>query len=249
MRLLVSLCFCLVSVVFAGQSQSAAGARGQAGQADINGFKIGDTVTIDTALGWMDAQIVSAAGDNYRVRTATGVVVAKTYPAELHRKGPFTARDHAVGLYDLKDRVQVNVQGQGWVEGVVITRRGLEYEVQLPGNRSAWASGPNIRYAGAPAASTAKGGAPPKPGFVACAGKLEGRWAPSNGAAGFAIEIRAGKATVAAMVGPDEALECWTAGAKIILRDPKHPEQDMPIDINKDGTLQSPFGELKKKGD
>src|SRR5262245_15872821 len=105
----------------------AAQARGAA-QADVNGFKVGDRVQVDTAFGWTDGQIVAAVGNEYRVRVPTGTIVSKTYPNELHRKGPYTARDHAVGLYDLHDRVQVNVQGQ-WVDGEVITTRALEYEV------------------------------------------------------------------------------------------------------------------------
>jgi hypothetical protein len=47
----------------------------------------------------------------------------------------------------------------------------------------------------------------------------------------------------------DMVLECWTAGEKIYLHNPGEPgSQDMPIDINDDGTLQTPMGELKKKG-
>ena len=252
MRLLATLLLAVICVTSTFEQDLNAEAQaggGRAGQADINGFKIGDTVVIDTAFGWVDAQILAAADNTYRVRTVAGTVVVKTYPLELHRKGPFTTRDHEVGLYELKDRVQVNIRGQGWMDGVVITTRGLEYEVQLPGSRSAWASGENIRYVGPPAsAGGSKTGAPPKPGFVPCAGALEGRWAPTNGLGGLNIEIRAGKATVAAMMGADDVLECWTAGTKIILRNPKQPEQDMPIDINKDGTLQTPLGELKKKG-
>jgi hypothetical protein len=178
-----------------------------------------------------------------------GIDVAKAYPLELHRKGPFTDRDHAVGLYDLKDRVQVNIQGRGWIEGAVDVRRGLEYLVQLPGNQSAWASGANIRYAGPSQATGPKPGTPPKPGFVSCAGKIEGRYASTGGFGSLTIVFRSGKATITAGLGDDEVLECWTAGDKIILRSPAHPEQDMPIDINKDGTLQTPLGEIKKKGD
>ena len=38
-------------------------------------------------------------------------------------------------------------------------------------------------------------------------------------------------------------------GDKIILHKPgDSPNQDMPIDINSDGTLQTPLGEIKKKG-
>jgi hypothetical protein len=240
----------LLALVFAllRPIPAVAQARGAA-QADINGFKIGDTVQVDTAFGWTDAQIVFGNGNEYRVRIPTGTVVSKTYPAELHRKGSYTDRDHAVGLYDLHDRVQVNVQGK-WIDGEVITTRGLEYQVQLPGDRSVWASGANIRFVAAKAAPVAaKGGVPPKPGFASCAGKIEGRYASTGGFGNFQIVFRSGKASITAGIGDDEVLECWTAGDKIILHKPgESAATDMPIDINLDGSLQTPLGEIKKKG-
>ncbi len=244
----IALCVAAAAPAF-GSSQAAQAGSGRGGQVDANGFKVGDIVEIDTAFGWIDAQIVGMAGFTYQVRGPQGIVVSKRYPAELHRKGRFTDRDHEVGLYDLKDRVQVNMKGEGWVDGVVITRQGVEYEVQLAGNRTASATGPQIRYVGPPpAASTAKPGAPPKPGFTPCAGTLEGRWAPSNGMAGLSMEIRAGKATLSGPMNEPETFECWTLGAKILLRTPGKPDEDMPMDINKDGTIETPLGELKKKG-
>lgn len=236
------------AVSLSAQTPAARGRSGAAPHGDINGFAVGDTVLVDTAFGWVEAPIVSASGDNYRVRVASSVVT-KTYPQELHRKGAFTDRDHAVGLYDLHDRVQVNVQGQ-WIQGEVVTTRGLEYEVQLPGNRSVWASGANVRFVSAKAAAAApKTGVPPKPGFASCAGKIEGRYATTGGLGSMTIVFRSGKATITAGLGDDDVLECWTAGDKIILHKPgDSPEQDMPIDINNDGTLQTPLGEIKKKG-
>src|SRR5689334_15715560 len=123
----IALCVASAAPVF-GTSQAAQAGRGRGGQADANGFKAGDTVEVDTAFGWVDAQILSADGNNYQVRVGPSTVL-KRYPVELHRKGAFTDRDHAVGLYDLKDRVQINMQGQGWIDGVVTSRRALEYEV------------------------------------------------------------------------------------------------------------------------
>ena len=226
---------------------AAAQARG-ATPADVNGFKVGDTVQVDTAFGWGDGQIVSALGNEYRVRVA-GTVVSKTYPNELHRKGPYTDRDHAVGLYDLHDRVQVNFEGR-WIDGEVITTRALEYQVQIPGNRTVWASGANIRFVAAKAApAAAKGGVSPKAGFTSCTGKVEGRYASTGGFGNFQITFRAGKATIAAGLGDDEVLECWMMGDKIILHKPgESPATDMPIDVNLDGSLQTPLGEIKKKG-
>jgi hypothetical protein len=219
-----------------------------AASADVNGFKIGDTVLVDTAFGWMDGKIVGANGNEYRVSVQAGPVVGKTYPTELHRKGAFTDRDHAVGLYDVHDRVQVNVQGT-WTDGEVITTRGLEYQVQFPGNRSAWASGANIRFVGAKAApAAAKAGVPPKPGFTSCMGKIEGRYATTGGFGSMTITFRSGKATITAGLGDDEVLECWINGDKILLHKPGESGTDMPIDVNLDGSLQTPLGEIKKKG-
>lgn len=39
-----------------------------------------------------------------------------------------------------------------------------------------------------------------------------------------------------------ETFECWTLGAKILLRTPGKPDEDMPMDINKDGTVETPLG-------
>ena len=46
----------------------------------------------------------------------------------------------------------------------------------------------------------------------------------------------------------EEVFECWTDGGKILLHQPGKDNLDMPIDINDDGTLQTPLGEIKKKG-
>src|SRR5690349_9965848 len=111
----IALCVASAAPVF-GTSQAAQAGRGRGAAADANGFKVGDTVEVDTAFGWVDAQIVSMSENNYQVRVGPSTVL-KRYPVELHRKGPFNDRDHEVGLYDLKDRVQINMQGQGWVDG------------------------------------------------------------------------------------------------------------------------------------
>ena len=48
--------------------------------------------------------------------------------------------------------------------------------------------------------------------------------------------------------GDSEVLDCWMAGKKLYLYMPGDPEP-MEVDINNDGTLQTPLGEFKKKGD
>ena len=219
-----------------------------ANQLDPNGFKVGDTVQINTAFGWTSGRITAIAGNNYRVN-AQGIEVTKTYPAELHRTGPLNDRDHAAGLYDLHDRVQVNVDGR-WVESEVVVTQGMEYQVKLPGNRVAWAKPENLRYLGAPQKPTGPAaGTPPRPGLVSCAGRFEGRYA-NSGLGNMTIIFRSGKATLAAPDGSGgEEMECWTGGGKIYIHKPGDPaSQDMPLDINNDGTLDTPFGEIKKKG-
>jgi len=231
------------------EAQTAARASSQASaQGDPNGFKIGDTVQINTAFGWVEGRILAINGNNYRVHAQTGVDVTKTYPAELHRTGPFNDRDHAAGLYDLHDRVQVYFEGK-WIDSEVLTILGMEYQVKLPGNRAVWAKPENLRYVGAQLKPTGTpAGTPPKPGLVSCAGKFEGRYA-NSGLGNMTIIFRAGKATLADPTGGGEEVECWTGGGKIYLHKPGDlASQDMPLDINNDGTLDTPFGEIKKKG-
>ncbi|HWZ61395.1 MAG TPA: hypothetical protein VNX02_00100 [Steroidobacteraceae bacterium] len=103
-------------------------------------------------------------------------------------------------------------------------------------------------------------GAPPKPGLASCAGKFEGRYASEAGSAGLiTITFRSGKATVrepdavmkdgklAALYSERDA-ECWYGGGKIYLRWLNGDADEFPVDINDDGTLDTTYGELKKKG-
>jgi hypothetical protein len=236
--------------------QTAAEAKGGAApataQAGVGGFKVGDTVQINTAFGWANAKVLQVNGANYYVHAETGADVWKPYPSELRRIGPLNAEDHAHGLFDLHDRVQVLFEGK-WVDSEVITTRGLaqEYEVTLPGNRTVWAPTQNLRFVSvAPAKPVTKAGVPPKPGFTSCAGKIEGRYGTSNGGPGPRIVFQAGKASIDSPLGAEER-ECWINGSQIILRlvgDILNGGQDLSFDLNKDGTLDSSeFGEFKKK--
>ena len=65
----------------------------------------------------------------------------KTYPSELRRNGPLNDMDRARGLFDMKEKVQVNVEGK-WVDGVVVGEMGMDYNVEIPGNRTVWAREP-----------------------------------------------------------------------------------------------------------
>ena len=224
-----------LSALAAGQTQSSA-----------NGIKVGDSVEVITGFGWSPAKVLAIQGNNYRVNV-NGVVVTKTYPAEVRRVGPATAQDRSAGQFRLGDRVQVKVDGQ-WMDGKIVVDNRTNYLIQI-GDRNVWAEPQNLRPSSAPAAEAGpKAGEPPEPGMKSCAGKIEGRYA-TTGMGSATIIFRAGKATIGNGFGGNDTLECWTAGDKIILREPGHPENDMPIDINNDGTLQVPiYGEFRKKG-
>lgn len=252
-RLLLTLTF--LALTAAAGAQSSTPPKGGAGRAsapatpaDANGFRIGDVVEISTGQGWMKGTILSANGNVYRVRSQIGIDTTKLYPDEVRRIGPLTPKDRAAGQYNLHDAVQVNVNG-AWVDGEVITMLGLEYEVQLPGRRTVWANAQTMRPGiAAPKPAAPKAGSPPKPGLTSCAGKIEGRYATTGGFASMTIVFRSGKAVMRAPFSEaDDELECWIGGGRIYLHKPGE-SQDMPLDINDDGTLQSPFGELKKKG-
>jgi hypothetical protein len=228
--------------------RSVAGRAGAPGpQIDANGFKVGEEVLINTGQGWMKGTILSANGNVYRVRSQIGIDTTKIYPDEVRRTGPLTAKDRAAGQYNLHEAVQVNVNGT-WVDGEIIATSGMEYQVQLPGRRTVWANPQAMRLGAAPVnAAAPKSGVPPKPGLSSCAGKIEGRYATTGGFASMTIVFRSGKAIMRAPFGEDDELECWMGGGRVYLHKPGE-SQDMPLDINDDGTLQSPFGELKRKG-
>lgn len=212
--------------------------------------RVGDQVEVVTLFGWTPARVLAISGNFYRV-LVDGVEVTKEYPSEVRRIGPATAEDHANGQYRLNDRVQVNIGGH-WTEGKVYTEMGMDYQVELPGNRLVWATGQNMRPSelDSTAADASKAGVPPGPGMTSCAGKIEGRYATTGaGYASFTITFRSGKATATGLSDNHEVFECWTKGEKIDLHSPAHPNYDMKIDINNDGTLQTPLGEITKKGD
>lgn len=219
-----------------------------AAAAGSNGIKVGDAVEVVTGFGWTPAKVVAIQGNSYRV-LVNGIQVTKDYPGEVRRVGAATAQDNANGQYRLADRVQVNVAG-AWTEGKITTEMGREYQVEIPGNRTVWAAGQNLRRSTAPPPAPPKAGVPPKPGMISCAGKIEGRYAATGGFGSppFQVTFRSGKATMTDMGGAEEAFECWMAGDKMILHKPSQSNLDMPIDINLDGSLQTPLGEIKKKG-
>lgn len=141
----------------------------------------------------------------------------------------------------------MNVQGT-WTEGEISGIFGNKFEVKLAGNRTVDTPAENLRPSTAPPMAARLAGQSPKPGLVSCAGKFEGRYAPSSGLGGISIVFRSGKATAGVGLGGDEVFECWTGGGKIHLYPPGESSGGLAIDINSDGTLDTLFGELKKKG-
>lgn len=246
---LLSLCHVQTAAEAKGAASGGASAAAPAGpQVGAGGFKVGDNVQISTAGGFMDAKILQVRGNSYYVHAANGGEVWKSYPAELRRIGKLTMEDHANGQYDLHDRVQIMVDGR-WVESEIHGYDGNgQFEVDVPGGRQAWVPLQSIRPSTAPPPAPPKTGVPPKPGLTSCAGKYEGRYATTGGVGSFQITFRSGKATVGGGLGDDETFECWMGGGKIILHTPGGDSKtDMPLDINDDGTLQTPLGEIRKK--
>jgi hypothetical protein len=157
-----------------------------------------------------------------------------------------------------------NEQGQPVVRGKNSLAQLQAAVAQCPAHGAAQAAASAAPAAAAPrvaaAAPPRSAGGPPKPGLVSCAGKFEGRYASQAGSAGLlTITFRSGKATVrqpdmvmkdgklAAMSSEREA-DCWYGGGKIYLRWLNGDADDFPIDVNDDGTLDTTYGELKKKG-
>ena len=97
----------------------------------------------------------------------------------------------------------------------------------------------------APPKDVAKAGKPPRPGLVSCAGKIEGRYA-ADGGMPMQLTFRSGKVTLS-IAGDSKTGECWTGDGKVVITLPGE-EGAMELDINDDGSLQGPYGELKKKG-
>jgi hypothetical protein len=230
-----------VLVVICAISSSAAA------QMASTGIKIRDAVEVATGFGWTPARVIAINGNSYRV-LVQGQQLSKDYPAEVRRIGGATAQDHANGQYRLGDAVQVNFQGR-WIDSKILTEMGMEYQVELPGSRTAWVSPQNLRPAAATTRAAAPtAGSPPKPNMTSCARKIEGRYATTGSFGAFTITFRSGKATMTDVGGNDEVFECWMMGEKLLLHQPGRSNLDMPIDINNDGTLQTPLGEIRKKG-
>jgi hypothetical protein len=83
-----------------------------------DGFKVGDRVRV-LSSGWQDATVLQVRGNSYFVRLDNGIEISKSWPFEVRRQGKLTAQDHAMGQWDLHEKVQVLANGR-WMEGEIV---------------------------------------------------------------------------------------------------------------------------------
>ena len=220
------------------------------------GFKVGDTVRV-LSDGWQEGKVMQVHGRSYVVHLPNGVDVSKLWPMEVRRVGKLTAEDHAVGQYDLHDRVQVRVNGR-WMEGEVRGQNLNMYNVKVPGVDTGFGSDivdttpENIRMsttAAPPPPAQRAAGQSPKPGLASCAGKYEGRWEHVSGMGGMKVVFRSGKATITEGLGGEMPFDCFTGDGKVVFyKAGSFTPFSYDFDINNDGTLQTPLGAIKKMG-
>ena len=224
-------------------------------QAGGGGFKVGDSVRV-LASGWQDAKVLQVRGNSYLVRLDNGIEVSKSWPIEVRRAGKLTAEDHAIGQWDLHEKVQVLVNGR-WMEGEIVGQSLNVYTVQLPGERTLALDGDrtvtttaqNLRSSTAPPPTARPAGQAPKPGLASCAGKYEGRWEHVSGLGGMTAVFRSGKVTVTEGLGGPMEFECWMGNGQIVMYKPGSTTPfAYGFEINNDGTLQTPLGAIKKMG-
>jgi hypothetical protein len=220
------------------------------------GFKVGDTVRV-LSDGWQEAKIIQVHGNSYVVHISNGIEVSKLWPMEVRRLGKLTAQDHAMGQYDLHDRVQVLVNGK-WMEGEICGQNLNMYDIKVKGVDTGFGSDivnttpENIRMSTTPAPpppAQRAAGQPPKPGLTSCAGKYEGRWEHVSGMGGMKVVFRSGKATITEGLGGEMPFDCFTGDGKVVFyKAGSFTPFSYDFDINNDGTLQTPLGAIKKMG-
>jgi hypothetical protein len=242
----------------AGTANNVSGLTAAVGsQSGGGGFKAGDTVRV-LSDGWQDATILQARENSYFVRLGNGVEVSKMWPMEVRREGKLTAQDHAMGQYDLHDRVQVLVNGR-WAEGEIRGQNLNMYDIKVAGVDTGFGSDivnttpENIRMSTTPASPPSAqraAGRVPKPGLTSCAGKFEGRWEHVSGMGGMKVVFRSGKATITEGLSGEMPFDCFTGDGKVVFyKAGSFTPFSYDFDINNDGTLQTPLGAIKKLGD
>jgi hypothetical protein len=207
--------------------------------------------------GWQDATVIQVHGRSYVVHLPNGIDVSKLWPMEVRRLGKLTAEDHAVGQYDLHDRVQVLVNGR-WMEGEIRGQNLNMYDIKVPGVDTGFGSDivnttpENIRTsttAPPPPPTQRAAGQAPKPGLTNCAGKYEGRWEHVSGMGGMTVVFRSGKATITEGLGGEMPFDCFLGDGKLVFyKAGSFTPFSYGFDVNNDGTLQTPLGAIKKMG-
>jgi hypothetical protein len=132
------------------------------------------------------------------------------------------------------------------------------YEVKVPGYHGDFdtdlvsTTPENIRMSTTPAPpppAQRAAGQPPKPGYVSCVGKYEGRWESTTGQAGNQVIFRSGKVTVTEAFQRVPDLDCFIGEGKVSLyKAGSFTPFTQPMEINNDGTLQTELGAIKKMG-
>ncbi len=199
---------------------------------------------VGSGQGFVLAIVTGREQHEFKVRIINGPEVFKRYLEHVRRRGKPNAYDHANGIYEVGDRIKASTKASGSTAGSS-RGMGMEYQVELRGDMMVWAKPEQIRFVSdAPPPAVAKAGKAPRPGLVSCAGKVEGRCA-ADGNVPMQITFRSGKVTVS-MMGENQAGDCWWGEGKLFISIPGE-EGLIELDLNDDGSLQGPFGGLKKK--
>ena len=136
------------------------------------------------------------------------------------------------------DAVEVLLFGE-WTKGQLLSIDQNQYNVQLPDGAKYWMRGSQVRKL----TPSAPSGQPPRPGLTVCGEKMDGKYSSPSGFPN--IVFHSGKASVEG----DEEVECWMGGGRIYLHTAgTRADQDFIMGINSDGTLDTPLGEIRKKG-
>jgi hypothetical protein len=231
----------------AAPASTPAAQNNQSSSAGSGPFKVGETVRV-LSSGWQEAKVLQVHGNSYFVQLETGIQVSKSWPVEVRRLGKLTAEDHALGQWDLHDKVQVLVNGR-WMEGKIVGQSLNRYTVGFPDLNTVETGPENLRASTTAAPSVRPNGQAPKPGLTSCAGKYEGRWEHVSGMGGMEAIFRSGHVTVTEGLGGPMQFECWMGGGQMLLyKAGSSTPFSYGFEINNDGTLQTPLGAIKKMG-
>jgi len=211
-----------------------------------SGVGVGDMVQTSMNGSRVVGEVVAARGATADLNLGQNQIVRFVSVQELNvvqRPGGPAHPAFAVG-----EVVQVPYLAGTVITGRIMKTNGAYCEIDSSGSGfTGWNLCSQLSKPGSRAASPPTPAPAPKTGRVSCAGKIEGRYSTPAGQGGLNITFHSGAATVRGPLVGEEEAECWISGKRLILHSPKEAE-DLSFDINDDGTLDTPFGELKKKG-